>query len=143
MKKRIYIDMDDTLCDYAKAQAKARIINPNQPYPQCQFGFFIGLEPIKDAIEAFKYLSENYDVWILTRPSTKNINCYSEKAYWVKEFLGEEAVERLILCPDKSLLMGDYLIDDFYWEFNGELIQFGTSKYPDWKTVINYIDKNG
>jgi 5'(3')-deoxyribonucleotidase len=56
-------------------------------------------------------LKENYDVWILTRPSYKNIN-YSEKAQWVLNHLGYDVQEKTIMCGDKSLLKGDYLIDD-------------------------------
>lgn len=32
------------------------------------------------AIESFKKLQEKYDVWILTRLSFRNVNCYTEKA---------------------------------------------------------------
>ena len=39
--------------------------------------------------------------------------------------------------------MGDYLIDDRTkngaGEFSGELIQFGSDDYPDWETVLNYL----
>ena len=39
--------------------------------------------------------------------------------------------------------MGDYLIDDRTkngaGEFSGELIQFGTNKFPDWNTVLKYL----
>jgi 5'(3')-deoxyribonucleotidase len=49
-------------------------------------------------------LKENYDVWILTRPSYKNINSYSEKAQWVLNHLGYDVQEKTIMCGDKSLL---------------------------------------
>jgi len=140
MKKRIYIDMDGVLCRFYEAARKALLENPAQPYPQSQWGFFLKLEPVADAIESFKYLSENYDVWILTRPSTRNVNCYTEKAQWVWDNLGIDAVERLILCCDKNLLKGDYLIDDNIWEFEGEHIHFGSERFPNWKTVVKYID---
>ena len=39
--------------------------------------------------------------------------------------------------------MGDYLIDDRLkngaGEFKGELLHFGTAKYPDWKSVLEYL----
>jgi 5'-nucleotidase len=136
---RIYIDMDGVLCDYENAYKKALIDNPRQNYPQSQWGFFLKLEPINGAIESFKKLSEIFDVWILTKPSTKNVNCYSEKAQWVLEHLGHKAVEKLIFSCDKTILKGNYLIDDHVWDFDGEHIHFGTEKYPDWNSIINYI----
>lgn len=40
-------------------------------------------------------------------------------------------------------MIGDYLIDDRIAngvdKFQGEHIHFGTSKFPDWKTVVSYI----
>jgi 5'(3')-deoxyribonucleotidase len=52
-------------------------------------------------------------------------------------------LEKLILCPDKSLVKGDYLIDDDIKHgqltFEGEHIRFGSSNFPDWKSVIKYL----
>ena len=140
MKKRIYIDMDGVLCKFHEAAAKALLEVPEQKYPQAQWGFFLKLDPLEGAIESFKHLSDRYDVWILTRPSTRNVNCYTEKAQWVWNFLGHDAVERLILACDKSLLKGDYLIDDNIWDFEGEHIHFGSSSFPNWTEVVKYID---
>jgi hypothetical protein len=40
--------------------------------------------------------------------------------------------------------MGDYLVDDRTkngaGDFTGELIQFGTDKFPDWHSVVNYLN---
>ena len=78
MKKKIYVDMDGVLCDFFKASVQAKFDNPLQRYPQAQWGFFLKLEEIPDAIESFRILEEKYDVWILTRPSFENVNCYTE-----------------------------------------------------------------
>lgn len=143
---RIFIDMDDTLCNYTKAIKEAKFKNPSQPYPQSQWGFFSDLEPLPGAIDAVEGLKRlGYDVWLLSRPSTKNLNCYSEKAYWVQKYLGDDMVERLILACDKSLVKGDFLVDDqggFGQEdFEGEWLRFGSEKFPDWNTVLHYILK--
>lgn len=143
MKKRIYIDMDGTLCDYMGRYNLYRKLFPYVEYPQSISGFFSKLEPLEGAVESFKELSKRYDVWILTRPSLKNLHCYTEKAQWVKEFLGEEFLEKLILSPDKSLLIGDYLIDDYggdgQSEFLGKWIHFGTGEFMNWVSVMNYF----
>lgn len=145
MKKRIYVDMDGVLCNFYKAAKQALTKNPKQKYPQAQWGFFLKLEEIPDAIDSFNKLKESYDVWILTRPSFRNVNCYTEKAQWVWDHLGYDVLEKTIISGDKSLLKGDYLIDDQLnanqENFEGELIRFGSEKFPNWKTIINYLIK--
>lgn len=142
-KKRVYVDLDGVLCNFFGAARKALIENPNQKYPQSQWGFFLKLEEIPGAIEAFKKLQEKYDVWILTRPSFKNVNCYTEKAQWVWDHLGYDVLEKTIFSGDKSLLKGDYLIDDQInagqEEFEGELIRFGSDKFKNWEKVLEYL----
>ena len=141
-KKRIYVDMDDTLCHFEKAFHKAVALNPKQPFPQSQWGFFLGLEPYDGAIEGLRKLEEKYDVWILTKPSTRNLNCYTEKAKWIYDHFGQDIVDKLIICPDKALLKGDYLIDDKIWsDFEGEQLHFLSDEYPDWEAVVNYLMK--
>lgn len=142
-KKRIYIDMDGVLCNFRKAHQEALYNNPIQPFPQSQWGFFLYLEEIPGAIDAFRKLQEEYDVWILTRPSYYNVNCYTEKAQWVLDHLGIDVLRQTIMSCDKSLLKGDYLIDDMNTdkqsEFEGEWIEFGSFKFPDWSAVIKYL----
>lgn len=142
-KKRIYVDMDGTLCDFFGAARKSLIDNPTQKYPQSQWGFFLKLKPLDQAIESFHKLSEKYDVWILTRPSFRNTNSWTEKAQWIWDNLGYEYVEKTIMSGDKSLLKGDYLIDDDtnanQEKFEGELIRFGSEKFPNWISVLEYL----
>jgi 5'(3')-deoxyribonucleotidase len=140
MKKRVYIDMDGTLCDFMAKWDEFKELYPKVPYPHSINGFFSELEPMKDGIEIFMELSEKYDVHILTRPSIYNLNCYTEKALWVRRNLGFEWLERLIFAPKKELLKGDYLIDDYDWpDFEGEQLKFGSDKFPDWESVRRYL----
>lgn len=143
IRKKVYVDMDQVLCNFIKAAIESIIETPEQKYPQSRWGFFLSLEEIEDSIYSFRRLQEKYDVWILTRPSFKNINCYSEKAQWVLDHLGIEELKKTIMCGDKSLVKGDYLIDDNGEHgqdvFEGEWIYFGSSKFPDWKSVIDYL----
>jgi len=142
-KPIVYVDMDGVLCDFYKASVKAIKENPKQIYPQSKWGFFLKLEEIDGAIKGFRKLEQKYDMWILTRPSFQNVNCYTEKAQWVWDHLGYDIVEKLIMSPDKSLLKGKYLIDDMgnagQEEFEGEWIHFGSEKFPNWNTVVDYL----
>lgn len=141
--KKVYVDMDGVLCDFYSARDKALLKNPEQKFPQSQWGFFLRLEEIPDAVYSFNKLKEKYDVWILTRPSFKNVNCYTEKAQWLLDHLGEGILEKTIITPDKSLVKGDYLIDDMgnagQENFEGEWIHFGTEKFKNWKKVLDYL----
>ena len=140
MKKRIFIDMDNTLCDYARAHLLARKKNPNRPFPQSQYGFFANLTPLDRAIETYKKLEEQHEVYILTAPSYKNPLCYTEKRVWVEKHLGLETTKNLIICKRKGLLKGDYLIDDLlHPEFEGEQLHFGFHPIEDWTKVLEYF----
>ena len=140
-KKRIFCDMDDTLCDFIGPFKSGEY---KLKYPQSKVGFFLDLKPLEGAIEGMKTLQTKYSVYILTRPSIKNTNCYTEKAEWVKKYLGEEMLEKMIICSDKSLVKGDYLIDDDnrhgQIEFEGEHIHFGKDeRFKNWAQVVDYL----
>lgn len=142
----VYIDMDDVLCDFTGAFNRDLEINPGIKYPQSQYGFFTKLLPLSGAVEGVHALlaSDKYEPYILTAPSVKNPLCYTEKRVWVDKHLGFDMVNRLIISPDKSLLKGSYLIDDndtsnFQSKFEGELLHFGTSQYPNWLAIRDYL----
>ena len=133
--------MDDTLCDFIGPFKSGEY---KLKYPQSKVGFFLDLKPLEGAIEGMKTLQTKYSVYILTRPSIKNTNCYTEKAEWVKKYLGEEMLEKMIICSDKSLVKGDYLIDDDnrhgQIEFEGEHIHFGKDeRFKNWAQVVDYL----
>jgi 5'(3')-deoxyribonucleotidase len=139
----IFIDLDDTMCDFKKAHRLAIEKEPGIIYPQSQFKFFENLEPIEGAIESYFKLKEKYHVFMLSKPSVYNKLSLTEKMVWVEKHLGFKECDKLILSCDKTLSRGRYLIDDCIqkgllipdWEF----IQFRSSKFPDWKTIIKYL----
>lgn len=143
MKKIVYIDMDGVCCDFEKAWplvAKPVWI-PGQD-KEVPVGFFENLEPIKGCVEAIHKLAEKFDVYILSTPQWSNPNSWSEKHKWVVKHLGEPLFKRLILSHHKRLNKGDYLIDDNVHEgFEGEHIHFGSSRFPDWESVVEYLLK--
>lgn len=141
MKKRVFIDMDNTLCDYTgRFKAIQAESDEHIPYPQSQYGFFSSLDPLPGAIDAYHTLEEYYEVYILTAPSYLNPLCYTEKRVWVEQHLGLLTTRNLIICQRKGLLKGDYLIDDHpYPEFEGEQLLFGQAPFEQWQQVLDYL----
>lgn len=96
---------------------------PTQP------GFFRDLPPLpgaRDALEAM--LDAGHDVRICTAPVRAYRHCVREKYEWVEEHLGPHWTERMIITRDKTLVVGDVLIDD-----KPEVV--GTFADPPWTHV--------
>lgn len=140
-RPRIMVDMDHVLADFDKTYIAIKTIQPDLDYPQSVPGFFASLEPIENAISTYFWLHENFDTWILTRPSYMNPHCYTDKRLWVEKYLGLDICTKLILCPDKSLIKSDYLIDDMPWPgFSGTQLLFGKhGDYKNWPSVKTYF----
>lgn len=109
-------------------------------------GIFSMMEPMSGAIDAYKNLSELFDTYILSTSPWENPSAWSDKLIWVKTYLGTHAHKRLILSHHKNLNRGDFLVDDRLRngvdQFQGVHIHFGTSRFPDWKAVIEYLIEN-
>lgn len=141
----VYVDLDDTMCNFGQAYARAIARNPKIMFPQSQLKFFENLAPVKGAIEGFNKLTKRYDVRILTAPSVYNPLSYMEKRLWVEKYLGLEVCNDLIICQDKTALRGKYLIDD--WPQMGsfkpewEQIRIFSKDFPSWDAVIKYLMK--
>ena len=144
-KKILYVDMDNVLVDFQSGISKLskEVINEYESNLDEVPNIFSLMEPLEGAIDSFKILSQRYDTYILSTAPWKNSSAWSDKVKWVKKYVGESAYKRLILTHHKNLNHGDYLIDDRTkngaGEFKGELIQFGTDKFPDWKSVCSYL----
>ena len=141
-KLRIFIDMDHTFCDMEGAidvWKNWALTEIEKKCPWSMKGLFANMLPMAGALDFYDKYSEQCELWFLTRPSIKNIHCYTEKAEWVKRYFGEQGLEKLILSPKKDLLIGDILIDDSgkYGQetFNGEWWQFGTEEFKNWKDI--------
>jgi len=159
-KKVLYLDMDGVVADFWKA------IKLNQPRIEDKKYFptyadqekevdaicernphiFKYLLPIKGAIEATKPLFKKYDVYFLSTPMWEIPESYTDKRLWLEKHYGNLAHKRLILTNRKDLAIGDILIDDRLKngakDFKGLHIHFGTKAFPDWESVIKYLNTN-
>ena len=149
-KKILYFDMDNVLVDFSSgiARLSEETLKEYEGRLDEVPGIFGLMEPLPNAIEAVKQLSQYYDVYILSTAPWKNISAWSDKAAWVHKFFGDEPdnpfYKRLIISHHKNLNKGDFLIDDRIkngaGEFDGEMILFGSEMFPDWKTVCDYLE---
>lgn len=139
-KKVVYIDMDGVLADFYKSYGDK--YTKHMRFPQATQGFFEHLEPMKGAINAWNYLNTRYDLWIATAPSVLNPLCYTEKRLWVEKNLGSKAVNRLIIIPDKSLLIGDALIDDNTSGKGQEGFKGRIIKFTNWGDTLGELTKH-
>lgn len=146
MKKILYIDMDNVLVDFPSGIKKVsnEIAQQYEGKLDEVPGIFSLMEPMPNAINAFADLSKTFDTYILSTAPWENPSAWSDKLLWVKKHLGETAHKRLILSHYKNLNRGDFLIDDRLKngveDFLGEHIHFGTERFPDWESVIIYLN---
>lgn len=141
----ILIDMDGVLVDYDKRAKELQESGYDGKVFYHPTGF-LGMEPIEDAIDAYHFLAEHFEVYICSTPSWLNPEVWAEKRRWVDKHLSKIAHKRLILTHNKGLIRGDYLIDDRkangvgdFIDLGGVWIEFGSDKFPDWDTVIRYF----
>jgi len=92
--------------------------------------FFREMMPMTGAIEALNEMNAmGVEVFICTSPLTAYKNCVLEKYEWVDTYLGADWVSRIILTKDKTLVKGDYLIDD-------KPTISGVESRPTWEHIV-------
>lgn len=146
-KKIVYIDMDGVLADFRKGVGRKDY--DFDPPEMFELGFFRKLEPMPGAKEAVAKLlaMDHIRLYILSKPTTKALNCASEKFEWINEHF-PELLKRVFLACDKSHLIGDFLIDDDAdrWRktFRGQFLHFNEhASEASWETIVNFFDDKG
>lgn len=155
---RLLIDMDGVITDFNKAnwdmfelkhpEFRNKYPRPDpivefyaeDAYPDEEFknairninsspNFFLRLDPIEGAIEALYELEKEYEVFICTAPLLENPTCCNDKLRWVEKYLGGDWVRRTIITKDKTVVDGDFLIDD-------KPVITGIANEPIWQRII-------
>ena len=135
MRKRIAIDMDETICDtvtrhidWYNAEFKQhlkkddllgkKIYNhvPPEHLARVRFypdnpEFFMDLTPLDDAIDIIKELNQHFDIYIATA-AMEHPTSFAAKYNWLVEHLSFISPMNFIFCGDKGIVNADYLIDD-------------------------------
>ena len=145
-KKRVFVDMDNVLVDFESGldlvsdSVKKEYEGRLDEIP----GLFRLMKPMPSAIDAMHELQKHYDLFILSTAPWKNPSAWSDKVAWVTKYLDDVFHKRMVITHRKDLCQGDFLIDDRgkngTSDFAGEWIEFGSEKFRDWDSVLDYLN---
>ncbi|MFZ4454616.1 MAG: 5' nucleotidase, NT5C type [Bacteroidales bacterium] len=159
-KKILYLDLDGVVADFEKGiEAIYPDINSAQIFSNkairdakidaiCAENptIFEHLPLVDGAKKAVIRLFEIYEVYFLSTPMWDLPTSFSGKRIWLEKHFGALAKKRLILTHRKDLNVGDYLVDDRLRngadKFGGKHIHFGSTEFPDWQSVLTYLELN-
>ena len=147
MKNLLYIDLDGVIADFISAMHShpLREIPPYDEHPDTIPNIFRNLNPLPNSIQAVNTLlnSDKYEIYFLSTAPWNNPSAWTDKRLWLEEQFGDVINRKLILTHRKDLMKGDILIDDRpnngADKFQGEWIQFGSDKFPNWNEILNYL----
>lgn len=144
-KKRLYFDMDGVIVDFdsaLKLQSEETLKEYEGREDEIP-GLFGRMQPMPGAIEAVRKLNEIYDCYILSTAPWGNPSAWSDKVIWITRYLDDVFHKKMVITHCKHLCKGDILIDDRdkhgVRDFEGEWIHFGSERFPDWDSVLDYL----
>ena len=98
-------------------------------------GFTLDMSPVPGSIEALHAMTAaGHTVFICTSPLSGAKTSMTEKLEWIERYLGRAYVKRTICTKDKTLIRGDYLIDD--------KLEIGGLLSPTWKHILYTMPYN-
>ncbi len=147
LKKLLHIDLDGVIADFISAMHShpLREIPPYDEHPDTIPHIFRNLQPIESAVTAVQKLlnSNKYEIYFLSTAPWNNPSAWTDKRLWLEEQFGDVVNRKLILTHRKDLIKGDILIDDRpnngADKFQGEWIQYGSEKFPNWNEILTYL----
>jgi 5'-nucleotidase len=85
-------------------------------------GFFRNLPVMKDSADVLKEMNDRYEIFIVSA-ATEFPNSLKDKLDWLLEHFPFFNWKQLVLCGEKRMVYGDYMIDDHVrhlQHFNGK-----------------------
>jgi 5'(3')-deoxyribonucleotidase len=144
-KKRLYFDMDGVIVDFdsaLKLQSEETLKEYEGREDEIP-GLFGQMQPMPGALEAVRKLNERYDCYILSTAPWGNPSAWSDKVIWITRYLDDVFHKKMVITHCKHICKGDILIDDRdkhgVRDFEGEWIHFGSERFPDWDSVLDYL----
>lgn len=93
-------------------------------------GFTEGMRPLKGAVEAVREISRRgHQIYFCTSLVTDVSDTLRDRVHWIGRWFGEEWMKRVIFTHDKTLVRGDFLVDDSPSKSRGFLA-------PTWKYIV-------
>jgi 5'-nucleotidase len=74
-------------------------------------GFFRNLPVMEDSVEVIREMNKKYEVYIVSA-AMEFPNSLKDKLEWLIEHFPFLTWKQVVLCGDKKLIAGDYMIDD-------------------------------
>lgn len=167
--KRLIIDMDDVIADatgqfinYYEKEFGIRVLRESlnhqdeghgfpdhhdviQQFPY-RSDFFRTMQPNLGSVDIIKELNKKYDLFIVSA-AMEFPQSLAEKLEWIKEHLPYLSWKQIVFCGSKTVVHGDFMIDDLHYNldgFNGEKFIYTAphnlqvsqfSRLNDWKEV--------
>ena len=96
--------------------------------------------PREGAVKALSAIDDMYDIYFLSRSEHYRPQFLAEDSAWLDGVVGVLSFDRVISCPDRNLLMADYLVAvEAPGAFLGTVITPGKEPFQDWKSVEDYF----
>lgn len=147
--KRLIIDMDDVIADatgqfidYYEKEFGIRVQRDTLNHQEEGMGFpgnyeiikqfphresfFLTMKPNEGSQLILEELNKKYDLFIVSA-AMEFPKSLTEKLSWLKEHFPFLTWKQIVFCGSKSVVHGDYMIDDLYYNlegFNGEKFIF-------------------
>ncbi len=126
---KLYIPLEERSTFYLK-DSYPKELKPLVAEILLESSFFRGMLPMPGAKEALEEMRERgFEIFICTSPLSTYNNCVLEKYEWVEKVLGPSWVKQLILTKDKTIIKGDFLIDD-------KPVITGAEEHPEWEHIL-------
>jgi len=116
---------------------------------------YISIDTLRDkrgnqqssAVKAFRYLFENYSLYITSPVADNAPQRLMEALTWVQNVINVPAWGHVLFTNRLDLVYGDYLIDSSTAcrsnDFTGTRIAFGSDTFKTWEDIIEFFSRLG